>query len=79
MITASQIITELENCGNAEKAAHLSGFFKTGKGQYGEGDRFLGVTVPEQRAVAKNMRRQNFRYWNNYWRLLSTNSGSQLC
>ena len=53
MITASQIITELENCGNAEKAAHLSGFFKTGKGQYGEGDRFLGVTVPEQRAVAK--------------------------
>lgn len=53
MTTASQIITELKNCGNTKKAAHLSGFFKTGKGQYGEGDRFLGVTVPEQRAIAK--------------------------
>jgi len=53
MLTASQIITELEKCGNPEKAAHLSGFFKTGKGEYGEGDRFMGVTVPEQRSIAK--------------------------
>lgn len=53
MITVSQIITELENCGNPEKAVHLSRFFKTGKGQYGEGDRFIGVTVPEQRRIAK--------------------------
>ena len=38
---------------NPDKAKILSGFFKTGKGQYGEGDIFLGITVPLQRKLAR--------------------------
>ena len=54
MKDSSQIIKdELAACGSPRKAKDLSRFFKTGKGDYGEGDRFLGVTVPHSRAIAQ--------------------------
>ncbi|TRO48467.1 DNA alkylation repair protein, partial [Candidatus Bathyarchaeota archaeon] len=49
----NQIKKDLAQLGNPEKAKNLRWFFKTGKGQYGEGDIFLGIPVPEQRKVAK--------------------------
>lgn len=44
---------ELELYINSEKAEYYPGFFKAFKGGYGEGDKFIGVTVPNQRKVAK--------------------------
>lgn len=51
--TASDLIETLQAMRNEAQARHLSRFFKTGKGQYGEGDRFLGLRVPQTRAVTK--------------------------
>lgn len=44
---------DLEKVSHPDKQEILSRFFKTGKGQYGEGDFFIGVMVPEQRKIAK--------------------------
>lgn len=52
-MTAQNIKQQLSSLGNLQKAEHASYFFKTGKGQYGEGDMFFGCTVPETRAVAR--------------------------
>lgn len=53
-----QIIESLRDKAIPEKAAFLPGFFKTGPGGYGEGDMFLGVTVPVQRALARQFYRE---------------------
>lgn len=45
--------SDLQALANPTKAVFFPSFFKTGPGQYGEGDVFIGVTVPEQRVVAK--------------------------
>lgn len=47
------IQADLQALHNPTKAKVLAGFFKTGPGEYGEGDIFLGITVPQQRTVAK--------------------------
>ncbi len=44
---------DLQKLADSKKGKELSRFFKTGKGEYGEGDIFLGIAVPEQRKIAK--------------------------
>ncbi len=56
----TQIYNSLVSYSDEEKKIVLPRFFKTGKGQYGEGDKFLGVTVPNIRKVAKEYKDVSF-------------------
>ena len=51
--STKEIINEINTYRDEAKAAFLPRFFKTGKGEYGEGDLFIGVVVPNLRVVAK--------------------------
>ncbi len=60
-MSAKAAESELHARGSAADAAVLSGFFKTGPGEYGEGDIFLGVRVPAVREVARRYARLPLR------------------
>jgi 3-methyladenine DNA glycosylase AlkD len=54
-MTAQEIITYMESLRNEEQRKVLMGFFKTGPGEYGEGDEFLGLKVPQTREVVRSV------------------------
>lgn len=56
MIAAEEIVAALESFADEKQRQNLMRFFKTGKGDYGEGDCFLGLKVPQTRAVVKEAR-----------------------
>lgn len=55
-MTAQDVIAELQQFASVEDAMFLQRFFKTGAGQYGAGDVFIGVRVPQTRAVCRQFR-----------------------
>lgn len=55
---AQAAIKQLQALAQTNKARDLTRFFKTGPGEYGEGDQFLGVMVPQIRKIAKELARK---------------------
>ncbi|EGD53584.1 DNA alkylation repair protein [Gordonia neofelifaecis] len=53
---AADIVARVVAMGDPERAASSLRFFKTGPGEYGEGDRFVGVRVPALRTLARSLR-----------------------
>jgi 3-methyladenine DNA glycosylase AlkD len=54
--TAAAVKREVAALRDPERAVFLQRFFRTGTGEYAEGDKLLGLTVPDQRVVAKAFR-----------------------
>jgi 3-methyladenine DNA glycosylase AlkD len=57
-----QIRKSLRRSASREKAMILQGFFKTGPGEYAQGDKFIGVKVPDTRKVAREHRDLNYKH-----------------
>jgi 3-methyladenine DNA glycosylase AlkD len=60
MTKTSEIRDAVRACASPARALVLQRFFKTGPGEYGEGDRFLGLTVPQVRALARRFHPADF-------------------
>lgn len=58
MAGADNIIEEMNALYDAKQSSHLARFFKTGKGEYGEGDKFLGIKVPVTRNIVKKYKHE---------------------
>src|SRR3989344_6367148 len=58
----NKIKKEILNESDSKRAKILQGFFKTGKGEYGEGDIFIGLTVPKSRDIAKKFFNLELKY-----------------
>ncbi len=57
-MAADSIVKALQALGNSEIASHSQRFFKTAKGEYGEGDIFLGIRVPVVRQQARKYKHE---------------------
>jgi hypothetical protein len=60
-MTLKDIQTQIRKLGDKERAKLLQRFFKTGPGEYAEGDVFLGIRVPELRKLAKEYQDTNLK------------------
>jgi hypothetical protein len=56
LLTAAAVKREVTAMRDPARAKFLQGFFRTGAGEYGEGDKMLGLSVPDQRVIAKAFR-----------------------
>jgi len=55
-VTAADLMARLDALSDPARAAALQGFFKTGVGEYGEGDVFIGLRMPQVRRVCRDFR-----------------------
>lgn len=58
-MTAGELTKRLNSLGDPKRAKASQWFFKTGEGQYGAGDKFIGVTMLANRAVCKKYKDLN--------------------
>ena len=60
MTKVAELRNAVRKLGRPARAKILQGFFKTGPGEYGEGDRFLGLTVPQVRSLVRRFHPADF-------------------